>query len=266
MDYSAAAATLTRALNLDAPPVALTFVDAAPAGLPGPSAISPSSCGFWRQAEGGTFFAPADAHLNCPIGAMVMGFELSEESTAQVMAAAEMMIGCGYLGADEVAGIPRMAPAARGIVYGPLGEAKQPVDVVLLWLSPREAMRYAEAAGSCAWTASSPGGLLGRPARAAVPSATRGGAAVLSLGCAGMRTFTELSHDRLLGVVPGGRLGDFLSALVRTVEANAQMQRYYDGRKAEVASTSRGSVLARVGMSDNGADGLENRSRGRAHL
>jgi hypothetical protein len=52
-----------------------------------------------------------------------------------------------------------------------------------------------------------------------------------------MRTFTEISGDRLLGAIPGEHLDEFVAALRRTVDPNAQMQAYYDGRKAEVGAS-----------------------------
>jgi len=146
--YAAAAQALCDALHLDTPPVALAFLDAAPSDLPSPTAPSPSACGFWRQAEQGAFYASSEAHFNCPVGAHVMGFELPEATGQQLMAAAEMMIGCGYLGADEVPNIPTIGGQPKGIAYAPLSETSHEPDLVLVWLSPREAMRFSEAAGA----------------------------------------------------------------------------------------------------------------------
>ncbi|MGQ0773780.1 MAG: DUF169 domain-containing protein [Pseudonocardiales bacterium] len=72
------ATRLTAALSLDSPPIAVTFVDNAPDNIPATAEIVPSTCAFWRQAEHGTFYAPAAAHFNCPIGTMVMGFDMPE--------------------------------------------------------------------------------------------------------------------------------------------------------------------------------------------
>jgi hypothetical protein len=63
------ATRLTAALGLETPPVALAFADAAPAGVPTIEGEVPSACTFWRPAEGGTFFAPAAKHFNCPTDA-----------------------------------------------------------------------------------------------------------------------------------------------------------------------------------------------------
>ena len=236
VDFAGAAAALSRDLSLDSPPVALAFIDTPPEGVATADAPEPSSCSFWRRAEAGPIFADAQAHMRCPVGAMVMGFELSESAQQDLMAAAELMIGCGYLEADEVPKLPTIQSARAGVLYAPLADFPTEPDLVLLWLSPREAMRFAEAAGSCTWGQSTPAGLLGRPACAVLPTALTTGAATLSLGCAGMRTFTEISGDRLLGTIPGTHLETFVATLERTLQANAAMQQYYDSRKAAVAS------------------------------
>src|SRR5437762_3059624 len=120
LDYTTAADTLTDALHLDRPPVGLAFVGAVPETIPPLLHSAPSACSLWRSAEQQTFYAAANAHLNCPVGAMVMGFELPESTDRELSELAELMVGCGYLGADEVSRIPTVKSARAGIVYGPL--------------------------------------------------------------------------------------------------------------------------------------------------
>lgn len=55
----------------------------------------------------------------------------------------------------------------------------------------------------------------------------------LSLGCMGMRTFTEISEDRLLAVLPGDRAKEFSDALEQTLTANSAMQDFYEERKTQ---------------------------------
>jgi uncharacterized protein (DUF169 family) len=234
LDYTTAADTLTDALHLDRPPVGLAFVGAVPETIPPLLHSAPSACSLWRSAEQQTFYAAANAHLNCPVGAMVMGFELPESTDRELSGLAELMVGCGYLGADEVSRIPTVKSARAGIVYGPLRDFPVRADLIVMWVSSRDAMLYAEAAGSCAWTTSAPGGLLGRPACAALPTALQNASPVLSLGCAGMRTFTEIRDHRLMAVLPAQELDTFVAALAKTVEANATMQRAYDARRTLV--------------------------------
>jgi uncharacterized protein (DUF169 family) len=227
-----AARSIANLLELELPPVALAFVTEPPPGVETTSAVVPSSCAFWRHAERGVFYAPAEAHFNCPVGAMVMGLDLPEPVQANLGTAVGMMCDVAYIGADEPAQIPSVQKEKRGILYGPLGEFPVEPDVVLLWVTSRQAMLVSEAAGTSRWLEEAPRSLFGRPACAAIPSALDSENAVLSLGCTGMRTFTEILPDRLLAVVPGAKLGEFAQALATVIEANSQMLSYYEQQKA----------------------------------
>lgn len=233
--YSEQAGEITSLLNLGLPPVALTVTDDPPPAATRASELSPSSCAFWRRAETSVFYATAEQHYNCQIGAMVMGFGLPPEVTQQIGGLVESMSGCGYLSPEEAAKIPSVGGGAAGILYGPLAQFPVQPDVVLFWLKPTQAMVYHEAVGSASWTAA-PTRTGGRPGCSAIPMAMQDGRAVLSLGCAGMRTFTEIAEDQMLAAVPGGKLGELIDALRVTVSANGEMESYYTRRKAEVAA------------------------------
>jgi uncharacterized protein (DUF169 family) len=56
----------------------------------------------------------------------------------------------------------------------------------------------------------------------------------MSLGCAGMRTFTEIGDEMNLAVIPGSALAGFVDALERTVDSNATMRSYYSARKTAI--------------------------------
>lgn len=226
---------LVGALGLDTPPIALALADGAPAGVATFEGTVPSACTFWRRAERGVFYATAEQHYRCPIGAMVMGFDLPAAVKDELMGLVGVMIGGRYLGADEPERIPTLARQAAGVVYGPLSQFPIEPDFIVLWLTPRQAMLMSEAAGASDWTLSNAPGLLGRPACAAIPVSGSRGATALSLGCTGMRTYTEIAEDRLLAVVPASGLASLWSALGRTLEANSSIGAVYAARKAGVA-------------------------------
>jgi hypothetical protein len=48
-----------------------------------------------------------------------------------------------------------------------------------------------------------------------------------------MRTFTEISQDRLLAVVPGTELEQFVASLELTMRSNAEMGAFYAQHKAQ---------------------------------
>lgn len=233
MNFSVYTETISSRLGLQSPPVALAFVDSPPDGISAPDSEVPAGCAFWRKAESGVFYAPADAHFNCPIGSMTMGFDMPPSVMQELMSLVESMTGCGYIGPEEAAKIPSVPGKKSGIVYGPLAQFSEAPDLVLLWLSPRQAMIFQEAAGRCRWAETMPAGIFGRPACAALPIAKQSGQATLSLGCTGMRTFTEIADDRMLAILPGDQIAPFSDALEKAVDVNASMKDFYSGRKQQ---------------------------------
>ncbi len=232
-DYSTLATQLQSGLALDFPPVALTRVSEAPDGIAEATAAVPSACTFWRRAELGVFFAGAQAHMACPIGAMVMGFELDEAKSAELMGLVGDMCAIAYIDEAEVAQIPHFDPPSEGAVYGPLSDFPLTPDAVLVWTTPRQAMLLEEALGGIHWHGVG-GSILGRPACAALPRAVDNGRATLSVGCAGMRTFTEIPDAYTLTAIPGEQLGELGQALETTLAANTHMLAAYREMKAAV--------------------------------
>lgn len=215
--------------------MALVFTAEPPPGMAQPAGPVPSACSFWREAERGVFYAPAENHFNCPVGAMVMGFDLPAQVSQQLGGLVESMCQQGYLALEEPAKIPAMPGHSSGIIYGPLAEMSAQPDVILMWLSPSQAMIYSEATGSASWA----GALMevsGRPGCAALPKAVSRYEPGLSLGCTGMRTFTAISDDRMLAVLPGSEAEEFVAALERVVSANVSMGAYYQEKVTQLAS------------------------------
>lgn len=237
MNHDLIAQRLTNAFELQSPPVALTFVDREPSDIAVATHIRPSACSFWRDAEHSTFFASADAHMHCPLGAMVMGFTLPAETHGKLGDLVTMMCDCSYLDITEADKVPAMAGPREGIVYGPLAQHPMAPDLVLMWLSPKQAMLYNEAAGTASW-ATAPPIVTGRPGCAALPLASADGVATMSFGCTGMRTFTEVADDRMLSVVPRTRLETFTDAVENIKKANISMSNYYQQHKEHIAAAN----------------------------
>jgi len=116
MDYVRTADELSIRLHLDTPPVALAFVQTLPPGVPTFDQEVPSACTFWRRAESDVFFAPADKHFNCPIGAMTMGFDMPGAVKDQLMEVVGTMTSCGYIALEEAEKIPAVKGQKAGIV------------------------------------------------------------------------------------------------------------------------------------------------------
>lgn len=228
---------ITEALQLDTTPIGITLVDQIPEGVSSTSIESPSACGFWRQAQTHTFYASAAQHSNCPVGMMVMGFPIPEETNTELGGLVEDMCKSCYLSADEPEKIPTISSKHAGAVYGPLAGRASIPDVALIWVDAQQAMLCNEAMGTAKWGAESPM-VTGRPGCGAIPLAIRTDAPVMSLGCAGMRTFTEISTGRFAVVIPGTGLDRFADAVEETARANDHMLEYYQARREEIVAKS----------------------------
>jgi uncharacterized protein (DUF169 family) len=217
-------------LGLKTPPVALTFREAAPPNVPHVASAGPSGCSYWtRAARGETFYTEAADHYNCPVGAYTHGIDLPAPQMQELQGVVGTMVSLGYLRGEEVSGIPRREGKFGVAVYGPLTDAGEPPDVVLVRGNARQLMLLQEAAQAAGGAA---GPLMGRPTCAAVPLAmqTRGG--VSSLGCIGNRVYTELGDDEFYYALPGEHLAAVAEKLVMIVNANAELDRYHRARLA----------------------------------
>jgi uncharacterized protein (DUF169 family) len=235
MSYASLAQTLTSILGLDRPPVAVAPVSDLPPGIPLFSGTAPSSCSFWRNAEKQVFAARASDHMNCPIGAMVMGFDLTPEAREGLDRGLAMMCEVGYVRPSEAEHIPSLekkgSRKGEAMLYGPLSNFPVEPEVVVIWIQPAQAMLLREATGDAEWKADVSSKVFGRPACAALAIASRGAAVSLSFGCSGMRTFTGIEPSYMLAALSGRLLESLDGSLKRAHKANCAMQGFYDQQK-----------------------------------
>jgi uncharacterized protein (DUF169 family) len=155
-----------------------------------------------------------------------MGFDLPDRVKLELNEVVRLMRGVSYLAESEIPELPRLEAAKAGIAYGPLEWFPVSPDSVLLWMTPRSAMVFAEARGNERWDEDSASPVLGRPGCAAIPVAATTSAA-LSFGCAGMRTFTEIADSHLLGVISGVELARAVTRLEQVQGSNEAMLDFY---------------------------------------
>ena len=234
MSYAELSGVLERRLQLQFQPVAMVLVQEQPSDVPRTDMVLPSVCAFWRQAETEVFYASAEDHYRCPVGAMVMGFPLPEPQMQELMEEVGQMCAASYVQQAEVEHIPKNENPSAGIVYGPLGSFPLEPDAVLLWLTPRQAMVMNECCGLTNW-AEPADGVFGRPACAGIPLALAGGKPSQSWGCVGMRLNTDIPDEVLLMVVPGNRLPTLEVDLIFATEVHQRMKDYYLGRTSKTA-------------------------------
>lgn len=238
MTHDALARGLKEHLGLEHEPVAVAPAASVPAMGRSSIGAPTSACSLWRRAEKELFFASAEDHSGCSVGAYVMGLPMSAPTAEGLGAALKMMADVHYLGGDEVPAVPSVQEKPLGVLYGPLKDFPGEPRCVVLWTTPAQAMLLSEALGTAEWSVDRQGGLrvMGRPGCGAVANSCNTGGPSLSLGCSGMRLFTEIEPTQSLFVVPGAALGGLLERVRSTVGSNEQMLVEYRRKKAAMAA------------------------------
>src|SRR4029450_1249886 len=144
------ATELSALLSLEQAPLAITFSQAAPPGVPayeeamppptpdGRTGKVPAGCVFWVKAAKRTFTTvPAD-HGNCSVGSMTHGLKTMQEVAGNSDVAA--LLDSGWVTMDMVPHIPVFTQRPNFITYGPLQDTTLDPDVVLLRLNPKQVM------------------------------------------------------------------------------------------------------------------------------
>jgi len=234
VDYRGLEQQLTEALGLRRRPVAVTFRDAAPAGVMKFAGTEPSGCSFWRiAATGRTFYTVAGDHYNCPIGSYTHNLALPPDRAPELEHTLSFMTSIGYLKMEDVPGIPRLATPPAVVVYAPLGETPIDPDVVLFSGRPGRVMLLQEAAARAGVPAQAP--LLGRPTCMSLPAALAHGV-ITSTGCVGNRVYTDLGEDELYVIVPGRHLTAITEAAQIIAAANQTLSGYHRERRQALAT------------------------------
>jgi uncharacterized protein (DUF169 family) len=225
---------IAAAVKFSRRPVAVTFLECAPAGVEKFAGTEPSGCSFWRLAAGGrSFYTLPENHFNCAVGTYTHNIPLSAERQNETEQTLKMMFDLGYVKPEEVPQIPRLAKTPGAILYAPLGEVTIVPDVVLFSCKPAAAMLLTEAAGRAGVASGMPA--LGRPTCMALPATMQHGS-ILSLGCMGNRVYTGLGEDEMYLVVRGKDVGAIAEALGVITSANSALADYAKGRRQQLAS------------------------------
>ncbi|HTV53933.1 MAG TPA: DUF169 domain-containing protein [Terriglobia bacterium] len=238
MNLVQTARLLEEGLSLSHPPIGMSFLQEPPTGIQRYSEAVPTACSFWKAAQTSLFYATAEDHYNCPIGAITQGFQPPEEVMHQAMDLIDRMGKIQYFEVGEVPNVPAVEKPHQVVVYGPLKSfEKLSPDVVMMICTPSQAMLFSEATGDVAWRG--PGTethVFGRPACAVIPRALKDSATAVSLGCMGARTFAGIQDHELLVAVPADRLAETRNRLDTVLAANKEMRKYYADRKSQYAA------------------------------
>lgn len=226
-DYSAIEQKIQQLLGASRRPVAVAFLEAAPAGVDHFEGSQPSSCSFWRLAgEGRSFYTVPSDHFNCPVGNYAHN-TLTPERIPELQQTLTLMSDIGYIRMEEIPGVFQLPVAPKVVLYAPLGDTPVAPSVVLAAGRPGRIMMLAEAANRAGAMSKLP--LLGRPTCMALPAALANGA-VTSSGCIGNRVYTEIGDDELYVVLRGSDLEKIAAEIDTIHAANLTLTEYHRQR------------------------------------
>lgn len=233
--YQELAQRFSELLQLQQPPVALTFIEDVPEGIAHSNVGVPSACTFWRLAEEGVFYATADDHKQCPIGMMTMGFTMPESDQQRAQELVGTMASIQYFSPAEVSALPTVKKPHQSIVYGRLDQFPVEADVVLCIINTQQAMLIAEAMGNMDWLQGGGQSAFGRPTCAIIPRTLHTGKLSMSFGCVGARTYTGLAPSELVLTLRGSDLAGLVERLDVIVSANNALAPFHQQQKARFA-------------------------------
>jgi uncharacterized protein (DUF169 family) len=234
------AATLTRALDLQQPPVAISFTDALPAGVNMHSGRVPAGCKFWEDGAYATFATSAADHSLCAIGVYTHNLQSSPAQQADLMGAVKVFAELDYVRPDDLPLIPVLPSQPAYVVYAPLTNSPLPPDVVLLFVNASQTLILSEATQQVE-NQNPPA--MGRPACAIVPQAVNSGRAALSLGCCGARAYLDgFSDDVAIFAIPGYKVEAYTSRIETLSKANATLSKFHLLRRRDIAAGATPSI------------------------
>ena len=232
-NYARIESLLTQGLALTRRPVAVAFLDRAPAGVAPFTGTLPSGCSFWKLAADGRTFATAPAdHHNCPIGSYTHNIPLPPAREPELMQTLGLMVEIGYIRMEEVGSIPRVAASPGVVVYAPLGESPVAPDAVLVTGPPGRLMLLHEAATRSGLSLQP---LFGRPTCMAIPAAMDQ-AVISSMGCIGNRVYTDLPDGEMYTTVAGSQIEAIAEQLETITRANAVLAAYHNERRVALTA------------------------------
>lgn len=227
-DWANIAARLTAALHLDAPPIAITFGDAAPAGIkpfaepfPAPSGDGrtgrvPAGCVFWMKSIDQTFTTVAEDHANCSVGSLTHGFiDLETAATRGDIAA---LVESGWVTPSMFPAIPVVSQRPEVVTYGPLADTTFDPDVILVRLNAAALMTISDAIPDLR--------IEGKPQCQIVAVAKEQQQVAASVGCALSRDRTGMLTTEMTCAIPGALAEDVVRKLDDTRRVDTVVARY----------------------------------------
>ena len=240
-NYSQFSERLIAALELSAPPVAVTFSDQVVANHSAPIEPVAAGCKFWEQAMTQALATTAADHANCAIGIHTHNLKGAPESQpTELEDTLAAMRGLDYVRPDEVAAIPVMPTSTNYVYYTPLAECSESPAAVLLFANAQQGLIVTEA---IARVDGEHPASLGRPACAVIPQVVSQGRSAASLGCCGARAYIDtLDSGATLWALAGDKLAECVDEIEILAKANQVLSKFHELRQGAIASGATPSV------------------------
>ena len=213
--YQTIGSEMQRLLNLEHPPVGISFLDSPPPKVRENEESVPSGCVFWINGFNGNFYTDRRDHANCNIGSFTHGFLAPQDVSLDGCVDIALFDRTGYFPASEFGGVPRMSKAWKYVAYGPLPKISFEPDVVLVVCNPEQAMIIGESTSSTK--------LMGAPTCQAIPFAYNEHRVGLSLGCVTNRIRTGIKPTEMVVTIPREKLSAFTEKLAMRAKANKEV-------------------------------------------
>ena len=226
--WTTLADALQSSLHPSAPPIAITFSDAPPAGVdsfdapmppPTPDGRTgrvPAGCVFWMKGTERTFTTAPEDHGNCSVGSMTHGLATMDEVSGRADIAA--LLDAGWITEDMIPGIPVVRDRPGAITYGPLADTPVDPDVILVRLTAKSLMVLSDALPGLR--------VEGKPQCHIVAAAKEQDEVVASVCCMLSRSRTGMSSGEVTCAIPADRLGEVVERLEVTARADAAVASY----------------------------------------
>lgn len=247
-EYKEISSTLQESLRLSMPPIAVSFTDDVPVGVPMFAGRVPAGCVFWEKAAEGPFATIAADHDLCSIGVYTHNLGSPLPKYTQELSTVLKVLGeLEYARPEDLSQIPVLNQAPSYVLYGPLASAPIAPDAVLLFAHVWQSLIVTEATQQVE-LGTPPA--MGRPACAAIAQAANSDRAAMSLGCCGARAYIDsLSDDIALWALPGSKLRQYADRISALAAANQTLSKFHQLRRSEVeagASPSYNESLTRL--------------------
>jgi uncharacterized protein (DUF169 family) len=231
-EYSELSERLAKSLNLQQPPISISFANSVPAGIEAHAGRVPAGCQFWEHAATATFATSAADYGLCAIGVYTHNLQPSPVQETDLMDALKVFGDLGYVRQEDLAQIPVLEARREYVLYSPLADTPLPPDVVLMFVNANQTLILSEATQQVE-NRTPPA--MGRPACAIVPQVMNTGRASLSLGCCGARVYLDVLTDSVaIFAVPGGKLEAYTQRIEALSNANTILSKFHRIRLQDV--------------------------------